>query len=409
MSGAAFAARQNVIRRELFHASPGKGIAVMASAYYTRPRGGGMLAIEQRWSRSDTVDVAYYRFSRDYGRTWEPPIERRMAERRSEGTWRRHPRGGWVDPPTGKFLEFWIEGVLPGDDPLEGLKRWNIHYGVSGDGGRTHRMVRQVIHKGHEFDSLHALPGVYTGRNAVMLGDINCRPLYLRDNSFLLPVDVFPLAPDGSLYNPAGGYTYGDVMLLHARWKGGELEWEMRARIAGDPARSTRGMSESTLQAINDGRLMLVMRGSNDRKPGLASSRWVSFSSDEGHTWSAPAPWTFTSGASFYSPSSCSQLVRHSRGKVFWLGNITPENPRGNRPRYPFVIAEVDQESGMLIGDSVRTVDDRAPGEDPILSLSNFFAHEDRQTAEIALHMTRLFAHPGDWAGDAFLYRIPVI
>src|SRR6266542_6718671 len=89
-SGAVMAAAPNPIRREVFRASPGKGIAVMASAYYTRPRGGDMLSIEQRWSRSDTVDVAYYRFSRDYGRTWGLPVERRMAERRSEGTWRRH-------------------------------------------------------------------------------------------------------------------------------------------------------------------------------------------------------------------------------------------------------------------------------------------------------------------------------
>src|SRR6266571_1125091 len=138
-SGAVMAAAPNPIRREVFRASPAKGIAVMASAYYTRPRGGEMLSIEQRWSRSDTVDVAYCRFSRDYGKTWSPPIERPTAERRPEGMLRRHPRGGWVDPSTGKFLEFWNEGVLPGDNPLDGLKRWNIYYVISGDGGRSHR------------------------------------------------------------------------------------------------------------------------------------------------------------------------------------------------------------------------------------------------------------------------------
>ena len=30
-----------------------------------------MLSVEQRWSRSDTVDVAFYRFSSDYGKTLE--------------------------------------------------------------------------------------------------------------------------------------------------------------------------------------------------------------------------------------------------------------------------------------------------------------------------------------------------
>jgi hypothetical protein len=43
-----------------------------------------------------------------------------------------------------------------------------------------------------------------------------------------------------------------------------------------------------------------------------------------------------------------------------------------------------------------------------VLSLSNFYAREDRRTHEIAVHMTRLFARPKSWAGDAYLYRITV-
>jgi hypothetical protein len=397
------------IRREVFRPAPGKGVAIMAYAWYTRPRGGDMLSIEQHWTRSDTIDTAFYRFSKDNGRTWSAPVERRTGERRPDGMLRLHPRGGWPDPASGKFLEFWNAGLLPGDDPLEGMKQWNIYYRISDDGGRTHHADRQVIHAGREFDARHPLPGVYTGKNAVMLGDQPSRELYLRDGSFLLPVEISPLAPDGSLYNPTSGYTYTDAAVLHARWKGGDLEWTMRATIAGDPQRSTRGMDEPTLGSLDRGRLIIVMRGSNDRKPELPSYRWVAFSDDEGRTWTKPAPWTYTTGEPFFSPSACSQLLQHSRGKLYWLGNITPENPRGNRPRYPFVIAEVDRRSGLLIRDSVRTVDDRAPGEDPILTLSNFCAREDRETGEICLHMTRLFARPEGWSGDAFLYRIPVM
>ncbi|MBI5086846.1 MAG: hypothetical protein HZB13_19895, partial [Acidobacteria bacterium] len=33
------------VRRELFIASPGKGTAVMASAFYTAQRGGGMMSM----------------------------------------------------------------------------------------------------------------------------------------------------------------------------------------------------------------------------------------------------------------------------------------------------------------------------------------------------------------------------
>ena len=63
------------VTREVFVKSPGKGTAVMAFAYYTRPKGLEMMSIEQRWSRSDTIDVAYFRRSRDYGQTWSAPLE----------------------------------------------------------------------------------------------------------------------------------------------------------------------------------------------------------------------------------------------------------------------------------------------------------------------------------------------
>jgi hypothetical protein len=126
----------------------------MAFAYYTRPRGGDMMSIEQRWSRSDTVDVAYYRYSTDYGRSWGAPVKVATGEKRPGGMWWKHPRGGWVDPATGRFVEFWLEGTLPTDDPLEGLRQWNIFYAASK--GAT----RHVAHKGAEFDERHPLPGV---------------------------------------------------------------------------------------------------------------------------------------------------------------------------------------------------------------------------------------------------------
>jgi hypothetical protein len=394
---AAFA--EPMVRREVFLRSPTKGVAVMAYAFYTKPQGGDMLSIEQRWTRSDTIDIAYIRRSRDFGRTWTAPIEMRTGERRADGMLRRHPRCGFSDPHSGRYVEFWTEGVLPSDDPLEGLRNWNIYYRA--DFGPT----RQVIHRGAEFDARHPLPGVWTGRNCVMLGDMTCIPVAAPDGRILLPVQITPLGQDGKLYNPGGGYTYTDAAVLGGRWRGDRLEWELSDLVKGDPARSTRGMVEPTIEFLQDGRLLMVLRGSNDKRPELPGYRWVSFSSD-GHRWSTPTPWTCDDGTSFFSPSSCSQLVRHSSGRLFWIGNITAENPRGNRPRYPMVIGEVDRRSGLLQRATVRIIDTLQPGEDPILSLSNFYAREDRRTRRLALHMTRLFAHPTGWAGDAYLYLI---
>lgn len=408
LSAAAMRAAGPGIRTEVFLPSPGKGTAVLAYATYSRARGLEMISVEQRMSRSDTMDIAYLRRSADNGRTWSEPEARPTREARPGGTLRRHFRPGWVEPVTGRYLEFWIEGVLPSDDPLEGLRQWNLYYRISEDGGRTWSGAEQVIHEGGEYSSRHPLPGVYTGKNCVMLGDATSQPLAAGDGRILLPVQITPLAPDGSLYNPAGGYTYTDAAVLIGRWRGRRLLWTMSEPIQGDPKRSTRGMVEPTLGRLEGGRLIAVMRGSNDSRPELPSYKWVSYSSDGGRRWTKPEPWTYTDGEPFYSPSACSQLLHHSSGRLFWLGNITPVNPRGNRPRYPFVIGEVDRRSGLLLRDSVRLVDDRAPGESDLLTLSNFYAREDRQTQEVALHMTRLFAFPDGWVGDALLYRIPV-
>jgi hypothetical protein len=51
-------------------------------------------------------------------------------------------------------------------------------------------------------------------------------------------------------------------------------------------------------------------------------------------------------------------------------------------------------------------VDDRQPGDDERMTLSNFAAREDRESREIVVHMTRLFAFQNGWMGDAFAYRI---
>jgi hypothetical protein len=202
----------------------------MAYAFYTRPRGGDMISIEERWTRSDTVDIAYIRHSRDYGQTWTAPIEMRTGEPRPAGMLRRHPRCGFAEPH-GRYLEYWNEGVLPSDDPLEGLRQWNIHYRVSRDGGRSFTPPRQVTHTGTEFHARHPFPGVWTGKNCVMLGDMACAPIAAPDGRILLPVQITPLAPDGSLFNPGGGSTYTDAAVLLGRWQGDALEWEMSGAV----------------------------------------------------------------------------------------------------------------------------------------------------------------------------------
>jgi hypothetical protein len=395
--------RESHIRREVFLRSPAPGTAVIAQAYYTARSGGDMMSIEHRMSRSDTVDIAYYRYSKDHGDTWSEPHEQPTGELRPNGMLRRHPRSCFVDRHTGRFLEFWVEGILPHDDPLEGMRQWNVFYRSGGRGARARQIIQEVA----EFTDSHPLPGIYTGRNMVMLGDVASVPINV-GRAILLPAVVTSLGPDGQLYNPTHGYTYTDAIVVHGTWKGDRLLWRASQPIKGDPRRATRGMDEPTLETLKDGRLIMLLRGSNDRNPLLPSYRWVSYSGDGGWRWTTPAPWTYSDGALFFSPSACSQLLRHSNGKLYWTGHIAPANPRGNRPRYPLYVGEVSDKSGLLLRDSLLKIDDRLPGDDETLMIYNIYAREDRRTREIAIHASRIVTPGGVFGGDAMLYRILV-
>ena len=376
-----------------------------------------MISLHQLMSRSDTVDVAFLRTSPDHGRTWSAATEVPMVEARPGGKFRRALRGGVADPRTGRFVRFQIEGLLPTDDPLEGMRQWYVTYQVSTDGGRTWAINEQIIQRGAEFSPTHPLPGVWIGKNCVMVGDLASVPIVLGDGTILLPVIVSPLGPAGTYHNPGGGYTYTDAAVLRGRWRregDGRIDWELSSLMKVDPAVSTRGMDEPTLAPLADGRLLAILRGSNSTKPALPGRRWVAFSADAGRMWTTPGPWTYTDGADFFSPSSCSQLVPHSSGRLFWIGNITPTNPTGNQPRHPLLIGEVNVRSGLLRRDTVRAIDDRRVGDSPLLALSNFSAREDRATTEIVVNLTRLFEKSPpdpnrDWTADAMLYRIPVV
>ncbi len=119
-----------------------------------------------------------------------------------------HP--GWVNPATGRYIEFRIRGVLPNDDPLDGMRRDRLSYRYSEDGGRNWSAAEPVVHEGAEYSAEHPLPWVYIGKNGFMLGDATGQPIRV-DEEILLPIVIAPLAPDGSLYNPTGGYTYHDA------------------------------------------------------------------------------------------------------------------------------------------------------------------------------------------------------
>ncbi len=370
--------------------------------------------------RSDTTEISYIQFSTDAGNTWSDPETIITGQQTKDGTERYYYRNSIK--VNGRLYSMKIKGVLPTDDPIEGLKHWSTWYTMSEDGGRSNKIEEQVIMDGHGFNAGHPVPGVWAGKNSLMMGDRTELPIITKyqknskDNGhILLPVQITPVGEDGSYYNPGGGYTYHYSAVIHGEFKDDRsIKWfYMTEPVENEPAQSTRGAIEPTIIELKDGRILMVMRGSNggriDYECKIPSYRWFSISSDGGRTFTKPMPWTYTDGYKFYSPSSCSQLMEHSNGRYYWLGNINKQNSRANMPRNPLYIAEVDQESLLLKKETLCIVADVEEGQSQETTFSNFYAREEKGTGNVLVYMTAFHADPNNVFGaDAYEYRIRI-
>ena len=401
-----------LIGKRVFVEPPEKGLCVTAGTInYTSLTDKTLLHTYGVMHRSDTADRAYRRWSYDNGRTWTEPDTIQTGFPFDGGVKRVYSTSLYLEPRTGRLIEFFIIGNLSNDDPLDGLRKWVIHYRISTDGGKTFDELRPILHEGTEFTPEHPLPNVWTGKNSAM--NPCCRPITIHTGEVLLACQISPMDSNGNLYNPTGGYTYHYTAILIGKWDEDEtdLHWILSDSVQVGPEQSTRGAIEGTLSELEPGKILLIMRGSNDSNPQLPGHKWMSHSTDNGRTWTKPVPWTYTNGQTFYSPSSCSYLVRHQRTKkLYWFGNISSENPRGNSPRYPLVIAEVDQKKLALKRETVLIIDTRGEGDGERLQLSNFAVYEDRATTDFIVISNR-WGQDADnpWYSPAFIYRIQVL
>jgi hypothetical protein len=338
--------------------------------------------------------------SEDNGRNWAPYTPKPDFSAGLPYGYRREAVTSVCDARTKRLVTLFNSLDTPGLDPnaIEppvAQQTYYLRYRVSEDGGRTWRFDEPISQTGH-FDAKHPLEGVWVGTNAIYLGDAGCIPLVTRKGQVLVPAQMTVVGVEGKLHNPSGGHTYTEVLVLIGTWtREGKLKWQLSQRVAGDPGRSTRGMIEPTLAQFRDGRILMVMRGSNggkaDPRYQLPSHKWFSISSDQGKGWSKPEPWTYEDGTAFFSPSSMSALFQHSSGRVFWVGNLCVTNCHGNLPRWPLVMGEVEAKSLHLLRQSLLTLDTHQPDDTARgrLDISHVTLREDRETHEVVLTYPR--------------------
>ncbi|NLO32253.1 MAG: exo-alpha-sialidase [Candidatus Hydrogenedentes bacterium] len=356
----------------------------LRSAFYVHKTGTEMMRYDAR--------------SADNGRTWTPQKPEPDFDGSLPKNYRRFSYPGFVDPETGALLAVLLamdrEDVDRNiDEPKETATDSYIRYRVSLDGGRNFLFDEPVIQEG-DFNFKHPLEGLYLGKNAIFLGDLGCRPIRTQEGRVLVPTQMTLLDSQGELETYGSGWDYYQCLMLIGTWQEDHrLAWTVSEPIQADPDRSVRGLYEPTLAEMPDGRILCVMRGSNGLKKDAAyqlpSHKWYAVSTDGGVHWSTPEIWHYSNGRPFFSPSSMSQIIQHSSGRYFWIGNLCPTNARGNAPRWPLVLGEIDPESMMLIEDSVFPIDTKEDTDVEGLQLSNFYAFEDRETGDIVLPMQR--------------------
>jgi hypothetical protein len=399
-----------VVSKTLFLPAPPDG-AIWAKTFYTEAAHGPakreMMCLKTIERKSDIPEQMQQRRSPDNGKTWSAWEPAGLREKTPQGVHYVSPCPAWVDPVNGWMLQFVCEAVLPHDEAPEYSKYGTLHYRVSTDGGRTFVVpTRQVIQSGEQYNASHPIEGVWVGKNTLYAQPHSC--VHTRGDKVLVPVEIPPIDANGNLALLGGSWDYANAAVLVGTWNADKtIRWDLSHLVMADPTKTTRGFSEPTIAEMPDGRILMVMRGSNDVKPSLPGWKWHSISTDGGVNWSPAKPWTYSDGSSFFSPSSCSQLLQHSNGRRYWIGNIWPTNPKGNEPRHLLVIGEVDPGNLLLMKDTVTVIDTKGPGDPGNVQLSNFLVHEDRASHEIVMDLTRFYV-AGPYRGDALTCRIAV-
>ncbi len=186
-------------------------------------------------------------------------------------------------------------------------------------------------------------------------------------------------------------------------WKGGESVWLPRD-IAFN------GLLESDIAELKDGRILNVWRVTHAK--GTEAFKWRAVSEDGGLTFSQPEPLNYSDGSKVFSGSHFHRLFRSSKtGKLYWIGNIAKMNPIvSGHPRFPLIIAEVDEETLGLIKETVTIIDTRHPGEGAAMQLSNFWCIEHGETKELEIYVPRVYEDPSNlWTASTYRYTLTFV
>jgi len=418
------------VEKYLHIPSPDSLTATTARVSYI---GEGLLRRERRAnaSSSDWSDTHRMRFSTDNGRNWSPwqLIYHKAPELNGfvQSGGPSQNGTGPLDPASGMLIKPVFQRIISGD-PREAMhtvwsgdRRFSDHgfYQLSADNGASwddgHLLKYE---KGPDYDPENWGDPEFFRTNEMYIGDL-C--IHSKGNVVIAATIPVPYHDEEDEKVPVvfpSTYREGCVagaICFVGNWnkRKKEYTWRTSNRIFLPRKVSTRGLVEINISELRDGRLLLIMRGSNVGLDSLEcpGRKWISVSNDGGITWGEITDLRFDTGEQFYSPATFAETLRSTAtGKLYCFLNINEVPPLGNGPRYPLQVAEIDEENVCLIKETVTFIDERNPMLDSrYLQLSNFGLLEDRESQHIELYLTRLGergGRPKTWDADTYRYII---
>lgn len=269
-----------------------------------------------------------------------------------------------------------------------------IFYRFSRDEGKTWGEVRQLIQKGKGYDATHWAEGLYHGKNGCFLTGVT-RSIRLRDGALLLPVYFYRLDEKGALVKWSD--RFGDVIwpigaaaCFRGEWNQArnDFDWQMSSPITA-PEYMSHGLDECEIAEVDDGKLMMIIRGCATALQSFPGVKFFAISKDGGRTWGPAVPLTYPDGSFVHSPACLPNLFRSSRNsKLYLIANILPSPTRQCDPRYPLVIAEVDPKYYWVLPETVTAIEDRQEGQPDLVRFSNWQRVEDRETGNPVIYLT---------------------
>ncbi|MEK7677145.1 MAG: sialidase family protein, partial [Verrucomicrobiota bacterium] len=346
---------------------------------------------------SDGYDDYAVSLSCDNGKTWSEPEVRWKSSVVPEGKIRYAEPAAFFDPDTEKLIVL-IDKVLYPKDKLNVDTDYTLVMDQYDPATGAWSDRREIAFSGRRSPAMSFSFPIKTSRGRLlfpgMRKTVDASGKAVHFKNCWAPVDeVVTVIGE---YNRSGP---------------GALEWRLGKALNIEPAISSRGLDENTLAELADGRIAAICRGDNSMFPEKPGYKWLSFSQDDGETWSAPVPLPATGGDPIESGANGSALFRSIKnGKLFWMGNLAlrGERAKDNWPRSPLVIVEVQEEPFALKRDTIFAVDERAFNDSPRVQMSNFRFYQDRETGDVVIFLTRYGERSAEqWMlADYYRYRV---